>query len=155
MGRFRICKGKLKKLALISGREFLRSCRDRRPRRSVTKANLILWRRWGRGGRSQFAKQIDAERLGFPKTNTASFWGSQRQRGEPHFLRQLLFGMVRAVEAPAPTNDRRRRKNNFLFPLGKFLRGYRGTFFKKFPYIVLPTPHAKTAPLSAEDTSLA
>jgi hypothetical protein len=34
--------------------------------------------RMGKGGRSQFAKQIDAERLGFPKTSMASFWGSQR-----------------------------------------------------------------------------
>jgi|GEM_PF-2396155 len=44
--------------------------------------NVILWSEWD-GGRSKSAEQIYAERLGFPKTSEASFWGSQRSEESP------------------------------------------------------------------------
>ena len=43
---------------------------------------FLLFRRGAFWERSPFARQMDAERLGFPKTSRASFWVSQRQRGE-------------------------------------------------------------------------
>jgi len=48
----------------------------------------------GVGGRSKSAERIYAERLGFPKTSIASFWGSQRSEEsafDDPFVRRLAF----------------------------------------------------------------
>ena len=50
-------------------------------------------------GRSPFAKQMDAERLGFPKTSMASFWGSQWSEERP----RELAGVPIEQRTPFPT----------------------------------------------------